>query len=87
MKITIDLDEHEIVEAVKNVLIHHFAEEARKEWGVGYRFRTDTKAAMREVIRENLDSFADRAVAAAAKSIENRAVKAQIQKLMGGEVE
>lgn len=33
---------------------------------------------MREVIRENMDSFAERAIAAAAKSIENRAIKQRL---------
>lgn len=84
MKITIDIDENEIAEAVKAVLIEHLAEETRREWGAGHRFRTDTKTVMREVISKNMDLFADKAVAAAAKSIENRAVKTQMEKLMGG---
>ena len=48
----------------------------------GHRFRNDTKAVMREVIRDNMDEFADRAVAAAAKSIENRGIKRAVADLL-----
>lgn len=82
MKVTIEIDENLLNEAVMNVLVQNISAEIEKKWGEGYRFRTDAKAVMREVIRENMDVFADRAIAAAAKSIENRAIKKNLDALM-----
>ena len=82
MKIVIEIDDdklrEQIEEEVRSILVHDAVESARKSWGEGYRFRNDTKAVMREVIRENMDMFADKAIAAAAKSIENRAVRQKL---------
>lgn len=82
MKIVIEIDDDKLREQledeVRSILIREAVEAARKSWGEGYRFRNDTKAVMREVIRENMDMFADKAIAAAAKSIENRAVRQKL---------
>ena len=79
MRIVIEIDDdklrEQLEEEVRSILVHDAVEAARKSWGEGYRFRTDTKAVMREIIRENMDMFADKAIAAAAKSIENRAIR------------
>ena len=82
MKIVIEIDDNklreQLEEEVRSILVRDAVEAARKSWGDGYRFRNDTKAVMREVIRENMDMFADKAIAAAAKSIENRAVRQKL---------
>lgn len=78
MKITVEIDDAKLEEAVYKMVLEEAVASVRKSWGEGYRFRNDTKAVMREVIRENMDSFAERAIAAAAKSIENRAIKQRL---------
>lgn len=78
MKITIEIDDDKLQDEVYKMVVEEAVAGVRKSWGEGYRFRADTKAVMREVIRENLDSFAERAIAAAAKSIENRAVRQKL---------
>ena len=64
------------------VLVKQLSAEIMKDWGTGYRFRNDTKEVMREVIKANMDEFADRAIAAAAKSIENRGIKRAMADLL-----
>lgn len=78
MKITIEIDDERLKEEVYRAVLEEAVADVRKSWGQGYIFRNDTKAVMREVIRENMDSFAERAIAAAAKSIENRAIKQRL---------
>lgn len=78
MKIMIEIDDEKLQEEVYRMVVEEAVADVRKSWGEGYRFRADTKAVMREVIRENMDSFAERAIAAAAKSIENRAVRQKL---------
>ena len=82
MKITVEIDEEKIRRAVFEELVSQVNKEIVKSWGEGHRFRNDTKAVMREVIRDNMDEFADRAVAAAAKSIENRGIKRAVADLL-----
>ena len=84
MKITVEIDEKLLQDAVMAVLVEDVAKAVRKNWGEGHHFRNDTKAVMREVIRENMDEFAERAIAAAAKSIENRALKMKLEALTKG---
>ena len=78
MKIMIEIDDEKLQNEVYRMVVEEAVAAVRKSWGEGYRFRADTKAVMREVIRENMDSFAERAIAAAAKSIENRAVRQKL---------
>lgn len=78
MKITIEIDDEKLQEEVYRMVVEEAVAGIRKSWGEGHRFRADTKAVMREVIRENMDNFAERAIAAAAKSIENRAVRQKL---------
>ena len=91
MKIVIEIDDdklrEQLEEEVRRVVIQDAVEETRKAWGNGYRFRTDAKAVMREVIRENMDIFADKAIAAAAKSIENRAIRQKLDTFFKGDDE
>ena len=82
MKITVEIDEEVLRDAVYAVLVDKISKEVQKDWGEGRRFRNDTKEVMREVIKANMDEFSDRAIAAAAKSIENRGIKRALADLM-----
>lgn len=82
MKIVVDINEEDLRNSVSMVLVKQLSAEIMKDWGTGYRFRNDTKEVMREVIKANMDEFADRAIAAAAKSIENRGIKRAMADLL-----
>ena len=82
MKLTIDIQEDEIAEIAKQIIAERVAAEiVKSEYGNGRFYRDTIKAAVREVIRSDIDNLSDRAVIAASKSIENRAVKKLIDKL------
>ena len=51
MKITFEIDDEKLQEEVYGLLVKEVKERVQKQWGEGYRFRNDTKAVMREVIR------------------------------------
>lgn len=78
MEYRIGIDEERIARLVEERLVQELTEAVKASWGVGYAFRKDCKEVMREVIRANIDDFASRAIAAAAKSIENRAVRQKL---------
>lgn len=84
MEYRIGIDEGKIAKLVEERLVEELTDAVKQSWGIGYAFRRDCKEVMREVIRENIDDFAERAIAAAAKSIENRAIKQKMNELLGG---
>lgn len=82
MKLTIDIQEDEILEIAKQMIAEHVtADVVKSEYGNGRFYRNTIRDVVREVIRSDIDNLSDRAVIAASKSIENRAVKKLIDKL------
>ena len=82
MKIEFEFDDDELREAVKEVIIEIMRQRiVLRTCGEGRMYRDFIKEAVREVIRGDIDNLSERAVAAASKSIENRAVKKLIDKL------
>lgn len=83
MKIEIELPDEEIFEMAKRIAAKHIADTMiEREYGSGYAYRKIIKEIVREVIRSDIENLSDRAVKAAAKSIENRAVKKMMDKMM-----
>lgn len=82
MKIELEIDEKEILDGAVAIVT---SELAKKILGNAYAGRVYTdmiKQVVRECIRGDIENLSDRAVAAAAKSIENKAVKKMINKLV-----
>ena len=86
MKIEVEIPEEEIQEAAKKIISEHVAGTMiSSAYGDGRFYRNTIKEVIRECIREDIDNLSARAVEAAAKSIENRAVKKLIEKLEAAE--
>ena len=82
MKIEIELTDAEIKEAVLDIIAHNYAKQLDAERNVvKYVTRTEIKEVIRGLLRERMDEYAELAVKAASKSIENRAVKKLLNKL------
>ena len=82
MKIEIELADAEIKEAVLDIIAHEYAKRLDAERStVKYVTRTEIKEVIRGLLRERMDEYAELAVNAASKSIENRAVKKLLAKL------
>jgi len=82
MKIEIELADAEIKEAVLDIIAHDYARRLDAERStVKYVTRTEIKEVIRGLLRERMDEYAELAVNAASKSIENRAVKKLLAKL------
>ena len=85
MKITIEIDQEAIEQNVTDLVSNQIAQELYKELrgsrddSLTYRYHTDVRQIIREVMKENYDILAKEAVSAAAKSIENRALKEKIR--------
>ena len=79
MTITVNLTDEEIKDAVLQIVAKKTAEAMDSEFGssIQYVTRREVKAVIRELLKERMDELADRAVTAAAKSIENRAMKGE----------
>lgn len=84
MKITIEIDQEAIEQNVTDLVSNQLANELYKELrgsrdtSLTYRYHVEVRKIIREVMKENYDALAKEAVAAAAKSIENRALKEKI---------
>lgn len=82
MQIEINLPDEEIFEMAKQIAAKHIADKiVDRGYGEGYAYRKIIKEVVRDVIRTDIDNLSERAVSAAAKSIENRAVKKLIAQL------
>jgi len=82
MKIEIELADAEIKEAVLDIIAHDYAKRLDAEHStVKYVTRKEIKEVIRDLLRERMDEYAELAVKAASKSIENRAVKKLLNKL------
>ena len=87
MKITIEINEKEIEKTVMELVCDKMATQLHKEMigngeRLSYRYHTLVREIIREVMRENYDALAIEAVNAAAKSIENRAIKNKLLKAL-----
>ena len=83
MKLTIEINDQTVSEHIEKLIAEQIADElgAGKEH-LSYRYHTEVREIIREVMRENYDALAKEAVSAAAKSIENRAVKNKVLKAL-----
>ena len=85
MKIVVEIDEETLEQNVTDLVCQQIASELYKELrgskcdSLSYRYHTEIRQIIREVLRENYDALAKEAVSAAAKSIENRALKEKIR--------
>lgn len=85
--ITIDIDENEIADRVKDLVSERIAQQLQHEIidrgdHLSYRYHTEVRSIIREVMKENYEALAKEAVDAAAKSIENKAFKSKVLKLL-----
>ena len=83
MKLTIEINDKKVADHIEKLIAEQIASElgAGKEH-LSYRYHTEIREIIREVMRENYDALAKEAVSAAAKSIENRAVKNKLLKAL-----
>ena len=83
IKVTIEIPEDEILEEVKKVVVDSVAKQIMSEYNNSQRYcyRNVIKECVREAIKQDIDNLSDRAVEAAGKSIENKAVKKLLGKL------
>ena len=81
MTVTIDIPEEEIKAAVIERVADKLAKNMYNGYSEGYFYRKDIKEAVREIIKADIGNLSDRAVNAAAKSIENKAIKKMIDQM------
>lgn len=83
MELNITLTDEEIKEAVLGIVAKRIAEDldVEKYSSLKYVTRKEVKAVIRDLLKEHMDELAGRAVSAAAKSIENRAVKKLLDRI------
>ena len=75
MKIEIEIPDEELKAMVEEKLSDRIAHNMYSGWNEGYVYRKEIKEIVREAIKADIDNLSDRAVTAAAKSIENRSLK------------
>lgn len=75
MKIEIEIPDEELISAVKEKLTQRIAEHMYRGWSEGYVYRKEIKEVVRDFIKADIDNLSERAVTAAARSIENRSLK------------
>lgn len=78
MKLIIDVDENEIIEKAKQLIVEDIANRMLDKFrrtSEGYCYRTVIKDCVREVIKKDIDNLSDRAVEAASVSIVNKGLK------------
>lgn len=85
MKVEIDIPDEELVAMIKEKLTDRIAQNMYHGWHEGYAYRKDISKVVREVIREDIDNLSKRAVDAASKSIENKALKKFADSLLNAE--
>lgn len=88
MELTIEVDNKAIEQAVTEAVTNQLAAELYKELRgsrqdtLSYMYHTEIRDIIRQVMRENYDALAKEAISAAAKSIENRALKEKIKAVL-----
>lgn len=75
MKIEIEIPEEELKAMVMANLSERIALNMYHGWHEGYVYKKEIKEVVREFIKADIDNLSERAVSAAAKSIENRSLK------------
>lgn len=81
MEITIQIDGVQIAGMIEQQIVDEATRQLLSGHGLGWTYRKDVKEVIRDVIRANIDDLSQRAVDAAAKSIENRADKRAVDEL------
>ena len=84
MTITIEVDNEAIEKNVTDLVSNQLAKELYKELRgsrdtISYLYHVEVRKIIREVMKDNYDVLAKEAVSAAAKSIENKALKEKIR--------
>ena len=82
MKVEIEIPEEELKAIVMDKLSERIAQLMYSGWHEGYVYRKEIKDVVREFIKKDIDNLSERAVTAAAKSIENRSLKKIADSLM-----
>lgn len=75
MKIEIEIPDEELNAMVYEKLSERIAQNMYHGWHEGYVYKKEIKEVVREFIKADIDNLSERAVLAAAKSIENRSLK------------
>ena len=75
MKIEIEIPDEELKAMVSEKLSERIAQNMYHGWHEGYVYKKEIKEIIREFIKSDIDNLSERAVTAAAKSIENRSLK------------
>ena len=75
MKIEIEIPDEELKDKALEKLSDRIAQSMYNSWREGYVYRKEIKEVVREIIKADIDNLSERAVTAAAKSIENRSLK------------
>ncbi len=85
MTINIEIPDEVIKEEVLKRVSETIARDIYKGYYEGHYYRKEIKEAVREIIKADIDNLSERAVAAAAKSIENRGIKKMLETIQGAE--
>lgn len=75
MEITVEIPDAELKEMVMKNISDRIAQNMYHGWHEGYVYKKEIKEVVREFIKKDIDNLSERAVTAAAKSIENRSLK------------
>lgn len=83
MKITVNIDDQELIEAAKEAAIRRIADDIFGGFRARNIYKNAVKECIREVIKQNIDDLSSRAVTAASKTIENKAaIKKMFDKVL-----
>ena len=82
MKVEIEIPEEELKAMVMDKLSEQITKYMYNGWHEGYVYHKEIKEVVREFIKKDIDNLSERAVVAAAKSIENRSLKKIADSLM-----
>lgn len=81
MTITIEIPDEELKAAVLAEVSDRIAKNIHSGYHEGRLYMKDIKEIVREIIKSDIDNLSERAVNAAAKSIENKAIKKTLDKM------
>ena len=82
MKVEIEIPEEELKAMVMDKLSEQITKYMYNGWHEGNVYHKEIKEVVREFIKKDIDNLSERAVVAAAKSIENRSLKKIADSLM-----
>lgn len=81
MKIELEIPDEELEQAITKILSEKLSHDLLNGYYGGHVYRKEIKEIVREIIKSDIDNLSERAVQAASKSIENRAVKKLLNQL------